>query len=135
MVRMRTIYCIKCNKYRKFKNPKISYIFDKILVLSITCGKCGSNDQGIFKEEESTEILKILGLIKNMGKENACLEFRLKEIDETRNCLLEEIKNNELISKKHKKACTLFRMGSFRCCSWMQWLKWPHSQKFVTHIL
>ena len=23
------IYCIKCNKYRKFKNPKISCIFDK----------------------------------------------------------------------------------------------------------
>ena len=20
------MYCIKCNKYRKFKNPKISYI-------------------------------------------------------------------------------------------------------------
>ena len=22
------IYCIICGKYRKFKNPKISYIFD-----------------------------------------------------------------------------------------------------------
>ena len=27
--------------------------------------------------------------------------FRLKEIDETRNYLLEEIKHNELISEKH----------------------------------
>ena len=27
----------------------------------------------------------------------------MKEIDETRNCVIEEIKQNELISKKHKK--------------------------------
>ena len=30
-------------------------------------------------------------------------EFRLKNIDETRNYLLEEINQNRLISKKHKK--------------------------------
>ena len=30
-------------------------------------------------------------------------EFRLKNIDETRNYLLEEIKQNELMSRKHKK--------------------------------
>ena len=29
------------------------------------------------------------------------LEFRLKRIDETRNYLIEEIKNNDLISEKH----------------------------------
>ena len=28
-----------------------------------------------------------------------------KKIDETRNCLLEEIKHNDLISEKHKKVC------------------------------
>ena len=33
-------------------------------------------------------------------------EFRLKNIDETRNCLLEEIKQNELRSRKHKIVCT-----------------------------
>ena len=63
---MKSIYCIKCNKYRKLKNPKVSYILDKTLVLSITCDKCGSNDQKIFKKEESIEILKTLGLIKNI---------------------------------------------------------------------
>ena len=31
---MKKIYCIKCNKYRKFENLKPSYIFDKTLVLS-----------------------------------------------------------------------------------------------------
>ena len=33
-------------------------------------------------------------------------EYRLKNIDETRNYFLEEIKQNELMSKKHKKAST-----------------------------
>ena len=33
-------------------------------------------------------------------------EFRLKNIDETRNYLLEEIKQNELLSRNHKKICT-----------------------------
>ena len=39
-----------------------------MLVLSIICDKCGSNDEKIFKEEESIEILKILGLINNMNE-------------------------------------------------------------------
>ena len=33
-------------------------------------------------------------------------EFRLKNIDETRNYFLEEIEQNELMSKKQKKVCT-----------------------------
>ena len=33
-------------------------------------------------------------------------EFRLKTIDETRNHLLEELKQNELMSRKHKTVCT-----------------------------
>ena len=46
------IYCNVCNKYRKSKKTKISYIFEKILSLS--------------KEEESVELSKIIGLIINM---------------------------------------------------------------------
>ena len=38
-----------------------------------------------------------------MSKENISQEFRLKEIDETKNDVTEEIKQNELSSKKHKK--------------------------------
>ena len=41
-----------------------------------------------------------------MAKENISQGFRLKNIDETRNYLFEEINRNELISKKHKKICT-----------------------------
>ena len=33
-------------------------------------------------------------------------EFRLKNIDETKNYFLEEIEQKELMSRKHKKVCT-----------------------------
>ena len=38
-----------------------------------------------------------------MPEENISQEFRLKNIDETRNYLIEEINQNELVSKSHKK--------------------------------
>ena len=41
-----------------------------------------------------------------MVEENISQEFRFKNIDETRNYFIEEIKQNELMSKKHKKICT-----------------------------
>ena len=40
-----------------------------------------------------------------MAEESIRQEFRLKNINETRNYLMEEINLNELISKKHKKVC------------------------------
>ena len=43
---------------------------------------------------------------KNMVEENISQEFRLKNIDETKSYFLEEIQQNELMSKKHKKVCT-----------------------------
>ena len=36
-------------------------------------------------------------------------EFRLKNINETSNYLLEEIKQNELMGRKHKKVCTTLK--------------------------
>ena len=41
-----------------------------------------------------------------MVEENISHEFRLKSIDESRNYFLEEIEQNELMSRKHKKVCT-----------------------------
>ena len=41
-----------------------------------------------------------------MKEKNISQEFRLKNIDETRNSFLEEIGQNKLISRKHKKVCT-----------------------------
>ena len=40
-----------------------------------------------------------------MAEENISQEFRLKNIDETRNYFIEEINRNGLMSKKHKKVC------------------------------
>ena len=39
-----------------------------------------------------------------MNEENISEQYQLKNIDETRN-FIEEIKQNNLISKKHKKIC------------------------------
>ena len=105
---MKKSFCVICGKYRKYKNPKISYIFEKTLVLSIICTKCKNEDEKIFKEEESIEILKILDLFKNilykkMVEENISQEFKLKNIDKTRIYFLKETEENELISNKHKK--------------------------------
>ena len=63
---MKKLYGVICSKYRKFEKPKISYLLEKTLVLSIICSKCKNEDEKIFKEEESIEILKILGLIENI---------------------------------------------------------------------
>ena len=63
---MKKLYCVICGKYRKREQSKISYILEKTLVLSIICSKCKNDDEKIFKEEESIEILNILSLFKNI---------------------------------------------------------------------
>ena len=42
-----------------------------------------------------------------MVEENISQEFRLKNINETKNYLLEEIEQNEFMSKKHNNVCTI----------------------------
>ena len=85
----------------------------------------------LFKGEEQTEILKILDLIINieeykkyMNEENKGQEFRLKK-HEKRNYFIKEIKQNELITMKHKKVykvlnytehCTCFSFYSYWMC-------------------
>ena len=108
---MKKFYCVIYGKYRKFKNPELSFIFRKALFFSIICSKCETENEKIFKEGESIEILKIYGLFKiyncfkTMVEESISQEFRLKNIDETRNYFLEEIEQNELMSRKHRKVC------------------------------
>ena len=43
--------------------------------------------------------------LKSMVEENISKEFRLANIDKTRNYFLEEIEQNELMIKKHIKVC------------------------------
>ena len=53
-IKMKKIYCITFGKNRKFKNPKISYIFEKPLVLSILFTvSITTKMKKIFKEEKS----------------------------------------------------------------------------------
>ena len=49
-LRWKKIYCVEFKKYKKFKNPKISYFYKK-LVISIICGKCGSKRKIIFTKK------------------------------------------------------------------------------------
>ena len=60
---MENIFCLICGKFKKIN---MSYISEKTLVLWIICNKCSSEDEKIFKVEESTEVLKILSLITNI---------------------------------------------------------------------
>ena len=60
------LYGVICSKYRKFEKQKMSYLLEKILVFSIICSKCKNKDIKLFKEKESIETLKILGLIENL---------------------------------------------------------------------
>ena len=79
----------------------MSYICDKALPLSSICNKCGSENEKIFKEEESIEVLNIQHYFENMSQ-----EFRFKNKNEIRYYFLDEIKEKELMSRKHKKVCT-----------------------------
>ena len=63
---MKKLYCVICGKYRKFEKPKISYFLEKNISFSIIKSKCKNEDEKVFKEVESTEIFKILGLIENI---------------------------------------------------------------------
>ena len=42
---MKNFYCIICGKFRKFEKPKISYLLQKALVLSIICSDCKNKDE------------------------------------------------------------------------------------------
>ena len=63
------IYCIVCDKYGKFKSPKI-YMFEKSLCLSIFffffAVNVVMNRKKLIKQDKSIKILKNLGLITNI---------------------------------------------------------------------
>ena len=62
---MKKLDCVICGKYRRFEKPKMLELKLK-LVLSIICNKCKHEDEKLFKEKESIEILKILSIIENI---------------------------------------------------------------------
>ena len=48
---MKKLHCVLCGKYKKSKKPKISYLLEKTLVLSIICSTCKNEDEKLFKEK------------------------------------------------------------------------------------
>ena len=77
----------------------MSYICHKTLLLSSIFNKCRREDEKIFMEGESIEILKIIGLINNIEKyqnykimteKNQNQKFKLIKLGEI-NYLIEEI--------------------------------------------
>ena len=63
---MKNLYYVICGKYRKFEKPKMSYLLERTLVLSIIRSNCKNEDEKLFEEEEPIETLKIFGLIENI---------------------------------------------------------------------
>ena len=53
----------------------------------------------------SHQMKYIITLNQNMVEGNISQEFKWKNIDEARSYFVEEIKQNDLMSKKHKKVC------------------------------
>ena len=64
--KMKKLFCLICGQYRKIEKHKILDLLEKALVLSIICRKSKNKDQQLSKEEQPTEILKILGLFENI---------------------------------------------------------------------
>ena len=78
---MKKAYSVVCNKYKKIKNPKISYILEKnisSLYYLLIYSKCGSKYEKIFKEEESIKILKNLDLINNTEQYQKIWQRKIK---------------------------------------------------------
>ena len=101
---------------------------EKTLVLSIVCSKCKTEDEKLFKGEESIDILWILGLFKNiysyfknMVEENISQGFRLKNISEKGifffvclNCRKnKESKNQKVVKTKNRKIILLSKCAFF----------------------
>ena len=63
---MKKLYCVIWSKYKNLGNQKDHIFSKKTLVLPIICTKCKNEEEKIFKEEESIEILKFLGIIENI---------------------------------------------------------------------
>ena len=56
-----------------------------------------------------------------MIAENISQEFRLKNINETKKYFIEKIKQNKLISKKHKRNCKILNYIE-HLLFWLIWL-------------
>ena len=79
--------CVISGKYRKFKNPEISYIFKKQQLFLLFAASAMMKIKKYLKkkiqlrQEKFLVYLKIYNYFKNIVEENIGQEFRLKNID------------------------------------------------------
>ena len=57
-----------------------------------------------------------------MGEENISQEFRMKNIEETKNYLIKEINQNELITNAHKKICMTLNYTEHFFMNYSYWM-------------
>ena len=48
-----------------------------------------------------------------MVEENISQEFKLKNLEQTKNYFIKEIDQNELMNKKHKNVCIILNLNTF----------------------
>ena len=83
-VNMKKLYCVICGKYKKFRNPKISYVFVKHQYFLLFAGSARIKMKKYLKKQDQLRFkkflvsLKIYNYFKNMVEENISQEFRLK---------------------------------------------------------
>ena len=63
---MEKLYCIICGKYGQFKIIKYHTFFKNHQFFFLICSESEIEDEKIFEEEDSIEILKILHLTENI---------------------------------------------------------------------
>ena len=84
---MKNLYCVVCDKCRKIEKPRISYLREKTLVLSLICWKCkkskvvsDSSDENNFPHKlllTNTQILKLPKTYANGSSANTRLSKTL----------------------------------------------------------
>ena len=57
---MKKVYGVICGKYRKFKNPKISFIFEKLSFFSIIFSNRNNEDEKCLKKKNQLRYQKFL---------------------------------------------------------------------------
>ena len=61
-------YCLKCKKYIKNINPKVSSISNSKLMILSKCAICGSKNSKFIKKQEAKRILSSLGIKTPLSK-------------------------------------------------------------------
>ena len=93
-----------CNIFRIQDNDGFYCI---AFIECMLAGKASLDVTNLFSlnDYKKNDKIKHISVLKINMAEEASIEFRLRKFDETRDYLLEEIKDNNLMREKYKKTC------------------------------